>query len=50
MDLITYCETAQGMLNLKKITQTIARDGLKNCLKLVGIVFGSDDYVANIGK
>lgn len=47
IDLIIYVESAIGLLDLREICQHT----LHHCkqAKLVGVVFGSDDFCANIG-
>lgn len=48
-DFIAYSETAIGMLRLPDVTQAAVDAERKSALKLVALVMGSDDYVANIG-
>lgn len=47
--LITYVESAEGLMNMKDIlrqAETFSREGIYH---LDGVVFGSDDYCADIG-
>lgn len=49
IDLIIYTETAKGLLELKEIcNHSIEMAEFTKC-RLAGIVFGSDDFYANIG-
>ncbi len=52
VNLIIYVETAQGMLNLHDVCRrgTQLSDSPDSSLYLDGIVFGSDDFCANIGE
>lgn len=47
IDLITYVESAVGLLDLRDICQHTKR--ISESARLVGVVFGSDDFCANIG-
>ncbi|XP_028655786.1 citramalyl-CoA lyase, mitochondrial [Erpetoichthys calabaricus] len=49
MQLITFVETAQGLLNFKAVCQEIQHLGPKAGLHHDGVVFGSDDFCASIG-
>jgi len=49
IDLIIYVESARGLLDLKEIcAHSIEMSEFTKC-RLAGIVFGSDDFCANIG-
>ncbi|KAJ8253401.1 hypothetical protein GJAV_G00212530 [Gymnothorax javanicus] len=47
--LVTFVETAVGLLNLKVVCAEVERLGLKAGLLHDGMVFGSDDFCASIG-
>ena len=47
MGLITYSETGEGLLNLERICELLMNQ--KDLVHLEGVVFGSDDYCADIG-
>ena len=50
IDLIIYVESAKGLLELKDIcAHSIEMSEFTKC-RLAGIVFGSDDFCANIGR
>ena len=48
MSLIIYIETALGLLNLREILESGVDE--TNMFKLEAVVFGSDDFFANIGN
>ncbi|XP_054642927.1 citramalyl-CoA lyase, mitochondrial [Dunckerocampus dactyliophorus] len=47
--LVTFVETAVGLLNFKEVCEEIRRLTPKACLHHDGVVFGSDDFCASIG-
>lgn len=47
--LITYVESAQGVLNMRAILQKATEFSAKGVFHLDGVVFGSDDFCADIG-
>ncbi|MBN3307637.1 CLYBL protein, partial [Amia calva] len=49
MHLITFVETAVGLLNFKTVCEEIRQLGPKTGLQHDGVVFGSDDFCASIG-
>ncbi|XP_072884786.1 citramalyl-CoA lyase, mitochondrial isoform X1 [Hemitrygon akajei] len=49
MNLITFVETAVGLLNFKDVCQEAQRLGASAGFLLDGVVFGSDDFCASIG-
>ena len=51
MNLIIFVESAMAMLNLRDICQQGAAlsDSADSLIRLDGVVFGSDDFVADIG-
>ncbi|XP_055492635.1 citramalyl-CoA lyase, mitochondrial [Leucoraja erinacea] len=49
MNLITFVETAMGLLNLKDVCEEAQRLGTSAGFQLDGVVFGSDDFCASIG-
>lgn len=49
VDLIIYVESAKGLLDLREICQHAMELDEYSNLRLAGIVFGSDDFCANIG-
>ncbi|XP_067842700.1 citramalyl-CoA lyase, mitochondrial isoform X2 [Heptranchias perlo] len=50
MNLITFVETAVGLLNFKAECEEAQRLGAHAGFQLDGAVFGSDDFCASIGK
>ena len=50
MNLILFTESALGMLNLRAICERALELTSGLPLSLDGLVFGSDDYCADIGK
>lgn len=50
INLITYVESAKGLLDLRDICSRAIELSEFHLFNLVGIVFGSDDFCANIGK
>uniref|UniRef100_V9L359 Citramalyl-CoA lyase, mitochondrial n=1 Tax=Callorhinchus milii TaxID=7868 RepID=V9L359_CALMI len=49
MNLITFVETAVGLLNFKAVCEEALRLGAQAGFQLDGVVFGSDDFCASIG-
>ncbi|XP_051882690.1 citramalyl-CoA lyase, mitochondrial isoform X2 [Pristis pectinata] len=49
MNLITFVETAIGLLNFKDVCEEAQRLGASAGFQLDGVVFGSDDFCASIG-
>lgn len=49
VDLIIYVESAKGLLDLREICKHAMELDEYSNLRLAGIVFGSDDFCANIG-
>lgn len=51
INLIFYAESCQAIMNLPEICRTAVElsNGTLCCFEPVGIVFGSDDFCANIG-
>lgn len=49
VNLITYVESAKGLLDLRDICNRAIELSEFNLFFLDGIVFGSDDFCANIG-
>ncbi|KAG7467097.1 hypothetical protein MATL_G00149690 [Megalops atlanticus] len=47
--LVTFVETAVGLLNFKAVCEEVCRLGPKAGLHHDGVVFGSDDFCASIG-
>ncbi|GFO27243.1 citrate lyase beta-like protein [Plakobranchus ocellatus] len=47
--LVTYVESAQGLMNFKDILKKAASFSVDGHFKLDGAIFGSDDFVADIG-
>ena len=47
--LITYVESAEGLLNMKHVLLMAEQFTKKGIYHLDGVVFGSDDYCADIG-
>ncbi|KAM6986762.1 citramalyl-CoA lyase, mitochondrial [Aplochiton taeniatus] len=47
--LVTFVETAVGLLNFKEVCEDVRRLGPKAGLHHDGVVFGSDDFCASIG-
>ena len=47
-NLVIFTESAEGLLNLKDICEQGRK--MSSNFKICGIVFGSDDFVANIGE
>ncbi|XP_041128462.1 citramalyl-CoA lyase, mitochondrial [Polyodon spathula] len=47
--LITFVETAMGLLNFKTVCEEIQQLGPQTGLRHDGVVFGSDDFCASIG-
>uniref|UniRef100_A0A8C4NLK8 Citrate lyase beta like n=1 Tax=Eptatretus burgeri TaxID=7764 RepID=A0A8C4NLK8_EPTBU len=50
MNLITYVESAMGLLNFQNVCEEGSRLGQSAGFRLVGTVFGSDDFCASMGK
>ncbi|XP_064413716.1 citramalyl-CoA lyase, mitochondrial isoform X4 [Latimeria chalumnae] len=50
INLITFVETAVGLLNLKAVCEETLYQGEQVGFRLDGVVFGSDDFCASIGK
>lgn len=50
IDLIIYVESARGLLDLKDICEHFLEMAEFTKCRLAGIVFGSDDFCANIGE
>ena len=48
--LIIYVESAIGLMNIKEICQRGIELSEVASFDLDGVVFGSDDYIADIGK
>jgi len=52
INLITMCESAKGLLNLKEVIEcgivNCAATSRKSFMKLSGVIFGSDDYCADL--
>ncbi|KAF7494847.1 Citramalyl-CoA lyase [Sarcoptes scabiei] len=49
IDLITYVESAIGLLDLRTICQFTMEQCQQNGFRFAGIIFGSDDFCADIG-
>ncbi len=49
INLITYVESAKGLLNLKEVVTHAIELSEFHLFNLDGIVFGSDDFCASIG-
>jgi len=49
INLITYVESAKGLLNLKEVVSHAIELSEFHLFTLKGIVFGSDDFCASIG-
>ncbi|XP_064413714.1 citramalyl-CoA lyase, mitochondrial isoform X2 [Latimeria chalumnae] len=49
INLITFVETAVGLLNLKAVCEETLYQGEQVGFRLDGVVFGSDDFCASIG-
>lgn len=49
IDLLIYVESAKGLLDLREICRHAMELDEYSNLRLAGIVFGSDDFCANIG-
>ncbi|XP_015590273.1 citramalyl-CoA lyase, mitochondrial [Cephus cinctus] len=49
INLIVFSETSISMMNLPSIVQAVIDAQTNTCIKLVALVVGSDDYVADIG-
>ena len=49
INLITYVESAKGLLNLKEVVTHAIELSEFHLFSLEGIVFGSDDFCASIG-
>ena len=52
MQLITQMESAEGLLNLRQVCQTLS-EGLRGSIQggqLAAVIFGSDDFCASIGE
>ncbi|XP_014679659.1 PREDICTED: citrate lyase subunit beta-like protein, mitochondrial, partial [Priapulus caudatus] len=49
VNLILYIESAQGLINLREICSKGIDKSALGSFQLDGIVFGSDDYIADIG-
>ncbi|XP_073470548.1 citramalyl-CoA lyase, mitochondrial isoform X3 [Aquarana catesbeiana] len=47
--LVTFVETAIGLLNFKSVCEEALRRGLQAGLHLDGVVFGAEDFRASIG-
>lgn len=47
--LVTFVETAIGLLNFKSVCEEVLRRGLQAGLQLDGVVFGAEDFRASIG-
>lgn len=49
VELIIYVESARGLLDLRDICQHSVELSEYTNIRLAGVVFGSDDFCANIG-
>jgi citrate lyase subunit beta-like protein len=49
VNLLTYVESAKGLLDLKEICNHAIELSEFNLFNLEGVVFGSDDFCASIG-
>ena len=52
LQLITQMESAEGLLNLRQVCQTLS-EGLRCSMQrgqLAAVIFGSDDFCASIGE
>jgi citrate lyase subunit beta-like protein len=52
LDIVLYMESALGLLNIKDVVKAalkLSREKYNNKFDLQGVVFGSDDYCADIG-
>lgn len=49
IDLVIYVESARGLLDLREICQHAVEMSEFTRFRLVGVVFGSDDFCASIG-
>jgi citrate lyase subunit beta-like protein len=49
LHLLTYVESAKGLLNLRDVIQHAIELSEFHLFSLEGIVFGSDDFCASIG-
>ena len=47
--LITYVESAEGLMNMKDVLRRAHAFSLEGVYHLDGVVFGSDDFCADIG-
>ena len=47
--LITYVESAEGLMNMKEVLRRAQAYSLEGLYHLDGVVFGSDDFCADIG-
>ncbi|KAI8792042.1 citrate lyase subunit beta protein, mitochondrial [Biomphalaria glabrata] len=47
--LITYVESTQGLMNMRDIMKQAAKYSEEGIFRMDGVVFGSDDFVADIG-
>jgi len=50
VNLLTYVESAKGLLDLKDICNHAIELSEFNLFDLDGIIFGSDDFCASIGQ
>lgn len=48
--LITYVESTQGLMNMRDIMKQAAKYSEEGIFRMDGVVFGSDDFVADIGR
>ena len=47
--LITYVESAEGLMNMKDVLKRAQTFSMEGVYHLDGVVFGSDDFCADIG-
>lgn len=49
-NLIIYVESAEALMNMKDVLNRAETLSQKGIYRLDGVVFGSDDFCADIGK
>ena len=49
-NLITYVESGEAVMNMREILAQAMQHSSRGVYKIDAVIFGSDDYCADIGK